>query len=133
MLPGLGDQPLAVRSTTSDPFLAAALAIFPRLDPPIKTVLPLPCTVGGAAMLREKEGGLSSPTQNLSFSSVKTVLIIVFSSDSENGAMAAGMGLSKAPDTKLLILGFLVLGSDSEIRLTHTEQISILQTERRFK
>ena len=45
MLPGLGDQPLAVRSTTSDPFSAAAFAIFPRLDPPTKTVLPLLCTV----------------------------------------------------------------------------------------
>jgi hypothetical protein len=67
MLPGLGDQPLAVRSTTSDPFSAAAFAILPRFDPPIKTVLPLLCTVGGAAMLREKEGGLAIPTQNFSF------------------------------------------------------------------
>jgi len=66
MLPGLGDQPLAVRSTTNDPFSAAAFAIFPRFDPPTKTILPLLCTVGGAAMLREKEGGLSSPTQNFS-------------------------------------------------------------------
>ncbi len=32
MLPGLGDQPLAFRSTTNDPFSAAAFAIFPRLD-----------------------------------------------------------------------------------------------------
>ncbi len=59
-------------------------------------------------MLREKEGGLSSPTQNFSFSSVKTVQIIVFSSFSVNGEMLAGMGLSKALDTKFLILGFLV-------------------------
>jgi hypothetical protein len=57
MLPGLGDQPLAVRSTTNDPFSAAAFAIFPKFDPPTKTILPLLCTVGGAAMLREKEGG----------------------------------------------------------------------------
>ena len=108
MLPGLGDQPLAVRSTTRDPFSAAAFAIFPRFDPPTKTVLPLLCTVGGAAMLRDKEGGLSSPTQNFSLSSVKTAQIIVFSSSSVKGVMAAGMGLSKAPDTKFLILGFLV-------------------------
>jgi hypothetical protein len=108
MLPGLGDQPLAVRSTTNDPFLAAALAIFPRLDPPIKTVLPLLCTVGGAAMLREKEGGLSSPTQNFSFNLLKTVHITVFFSFSVRGRMAAGMGLSKAPDTKFLIRRFLV-------------------------
>ncbi len=66
------------------------------------------CTVGGAAMLREKEGGLSSPTQNFSFSSVKTTQITVFSSFSVKGGMAAGMCLSKAPDTKFLILGFLV-------------------------
>jgi len=108
MLPGLGDQPLAVRSTTSDPFSAAAFAILPRFDPPIKTVLPLLCTVGGAAMLREKEGGLAIPTQNFSFSSVKMAQITIFSSDSVKGVMVAGMGLSKAPDTKLLILGFLV-------------------------
>jgi len=108
MLPGLGDQPLAVRSTTNDPFSAAAFAIFPRFDPPIKTILPLLCTVGGAAMLREKEGGLSNPTQNFSFSSVKTAQITVFSSVSVKGGMAAGMGLSNAPDMKLLILGFLV-------------------------
>jgi hypothetical protein len=85
MLPGLEDQPLAVRSTTNNPFLAAALAIFPRLDPPIKTILPLLCTVGGADMLREKEGGLSSPTQNFSFNSLKTVHITVFSSFSGGG------------------------------------------------
>ncbi len=59
-------------------------------------------------MLRENEGGLSNPTQNFSFSSVKTAQIIVFSSSSVKGVMAAGMGLSKAPDTKFLILGFLV-------------------------
>jgi hypothetical protein len=64
MLPGLGDQPLAVRLTTRDPFLAAAFAIFPRFDPPTKTVLPLLCTVGGAAMLRENEGGLSDVQPN---------------------------------------------------------------------
>ncbi|MFN9905877.1 MAG: hypothetical protein ACK56F_07090, partial [bacterium] len=34
--------------------------------------------------------------------------ITIFSSDSVKGVMVAGMGLSKAPDTKLLILGFLV-------------------------
>ncbi len=107
MLPGLGDQPLAVRSTTNDPFSMAALAIFPRFDPPMKTVLPLLCTVGGAAMLREKEGGLSSPTQNFSFNSLKTVQITVFSSFSVKGGMAEGMGLSKGPDMKFLILGFL--------------------------
>jgi hypothetical protein len=109
MLPGLGDQPLAVRSTTSDPFSEAAFAIFPRFDPPIKTVLPLLCMVGRVATLRKKEaGGLSSPTQNFSFNSVKTAQITVFSSFSVRGGMAAGMGLSKAPDTKFLILGFLV-------------------------
>ncbi len=115
MLPGLGDQPLAVRSTTNDPFSAVALDILPRFDPPIKTALPLLCTVGRAAMLREKEGGLSSPTQNFSFNSVKTVQITVFSSFSVRGGMAAGMGLSKAPDTKFLIFGFLVpAGSERE-------------------
>jgi hypothetical protein len=59
-------------------------------------------------MLREKEGGLSSPTQNLSFNSVNTAQMTVFSSFSVKGGMAAGMGLSKAPDTKFLILGFQV-------------------------
>ncbi len=98
MLPGLGDQPLAVGSTTADQLSAAAFAILPRFEPPTKTVLPVPCTVGGDEMLREKEGGLSRPTQNFSFSSVKTMLIIVFSSDTVKGGIVAGMGLSKAPD-----------------------------------
>jgi hypothetical protein len=57
MLPGLGDQPLAVGSTTADQLSAAAFAILPRFEPPTKTVLPVPCTVGGDEMLREKEGG----------------------------------------------------------------------------
>jgi hypothetical protein len=60
MLPGLGDQLLAVRSMTADPLSAAAFAILPRFEPPIKTILPVPCTVGGAEMLREGAEMISS-------------------------------------------------------------------------
>ncbi len=49
-----------------------------------------------------------SPTQNFSFNSVKTAQMIVFSSCSVKGGMAAEMGLSKAPDMEFRILGFLV-------------------------
>ncbi len=63
-------------------------------------------------MLREKGGGVvkATKTKNFSLSSVKMVPvpIIVFSSDSVMGGMLAGMGLSKAPDMKFRILGFLM-------------------------
>ncbi|MFN9904446.1 MAG: hypothetical protein ACK55Z_37870, partial [bacterium] len=41
ILPDFGIHPFVVRSTTMWPFSAAALAILPKLDPPMNTVLPV--------------------------------------------------------------------------------------------
>jgi hypothetical protein len=52
----VGTKPPAVRSTTREPFSAAAFAILPRFEASMKTVLTASCVqgIGGEDMLRKK-------------------------------------------------------------------------------
>jgi hypothetical protein len=77
------------------PFSAAAFAIQPKLDPPIKTVVPLLCSVSGGGMLRSFEGLRSSPTQNFSFSSVSRLVAISFPSFGFRGGSQPELSLHR--------------------------------------
>ena len=74
MLPGLGDQPLAVRSTTRDPFSVAAFAIFPRFEAH-KNRPPIAVHGGRDRDAARERGGVAQPN---------TELFVKFSEDGTN-------------------------------------------------
>jgi hypothetical protein len=98
ILPDLGIHPFTVRSTIMWPFAAAAFTILPRLDPPMNTVLPVLCAVGGGRILRSSEG----------FGSRLTDFFVEFSQQCFNNRSFLFRNSSRiGSDTKGLILWFL--------------------------